>query len=168
MPLALLERFRQAFFSLAVLLGFAAAWVAGRNFRAPALPLGEKERLEKPFPSPKVPRTVQREDPSLFDAGLWEEIRRMMREAVDCEMAFAQDVLGFGVIGLSPRDMQNYLEFIADQRLLALGDRPLFGSRNPFGFMDLQDTQELTNFFERRVSAYQVNVTGDVAFNENF
>ena len=30
-----------------------------------------------------------------------------------------------------------------------------------------QDVQELTNFFEKRVSAYQVGVTGDVAFNES-
>jgi len=34
--------------------------------------------------------------------------------------------------------------------------------------MDLQDVQELSNFFERRVSAYQVGVTGDVCFDHNF
>jgi ribonucleoside-diphosphate reductase beta chain len=43
-----------------------------------------------------------------------------------------------------------------------------FGSRNPFPFMDLQDVQELTNFFERRVSAYQVGVQGEVAFDQAF
>ena len=41
-------------------------------------------------------------------------------------------------------------------------------SKNPFAFMDLQDVQELANFFERRVSAYQVAVAGDVSFNEAF
>ena len=40
--------------------------------------------------------------------------------------------------------------------------------RNPFSFMDLQDVQELTNFFERKVSAYQVAVQGDVAFDHAF
>jgi ribonucleoside-diphosphate reductase beta chain len=35
---------------------------------------------------------------------------------------------------------------------------PVFGAKNPFGFMELPDVQELTNFFERRVSAYQVAV----------
>ena len=34
--------------------------------------------------------------------------------------------------------------------------------------MELQDVQELANFFERRVSAYQVGVTGDVVFGEDF
>ena len=43
-----------------------------------------------------------------------------------------------------------------------------YGSKNPFSFMDLQDVQELTNFFERRVSAYQVGVTGAVALDAAF
>lgn len=34
--------------------------------------------------------------------------------------------------------------------------------------MSLQDVQELTNFFERRVSAYQVAVEGEVRFDEPF
>jgi ribonucleotide reductase beta subunit family protein with ferritin-like domain len=43
-----------------------------------------------------------------------------------------------------------------------------FGARNPFSFMELQDVQELTNFFERKVSAYQVAVQGEVAFDQTF
>ncbi len=49
-----------------------------------------------------------------------------------------------------------------------LGITPLNGSRNPFAFMELQDVQELSNFFERRVSAYQVAVPGSVSFDEDF
>lgn len=41
-------------------------------------------------------------------------------------------------------------------------------ARNPFPFMDLQAVQELTNFFERRASAYQVGVQGEVAFDAAF
>ena len=40
---------------------------------------------------------------------------------------------------------------------------PVYGSKNPFAFMELQDVQELSNFFERRVSAYQVGVSGSVS-----
>jgi ribonucleoside-diphosphate reductase beta chain len=49
--------------------------------------------------------------------------------------------------------------------------QPIFGVdalHSDFGFMELQDVQELTNFFERRVSAYQVAVTGEVAFHDDF
>ncbi len=111
---------------------------------------------------------VRLEEPALFDESLQAQVETMMREAVDCEMNFAEDLLGQGVAGLASRDMRAYLEFVADQRLVALGWPPLFGSRNPFHFMDLQDVQELANFFERRVSAYQVAVTGSVTLTEDF
>ena len=112
--------------------------------------------------------TVRREEPGLFDASFAQEVVEMLRDAVDCEMAFAEDVLGGGIAGLSTRDMRRYLEYVADRRLEALGLAPVFGARNPFDFMALQDVQELANFFERRVSAYQVGVTGAVAFSEDF
>jgi ribonucleoside-diphosphate reductase beta chain len=111
---------------------------------------------------------VRREEPDLFDDTLRRDITRMIDEAVECEMAFAEDVLGFGIAGLSEKDMRSYLEYVADQRLVTLGISPVYLSKNPFGFMELQDVQELTNFFERRVAAYQVGVTGEVSFNEDF
>lgn len=112
--------------------------------------------------------TVRREEPDLFDAELEAQIVAMLRGAIECETTFAQDVLGMGVAGLSLANLCSYLEYVADRRLEALGIAPVYGSRNPFAFMDLQDVQELTNFFERRVSAYQLGVTGAVAFGEEF
>lgn len=112
--------------------------------------------------------TIRREEPELFDDRLKRQIQEMIGEAVDCETQFAEDLLSGGVAGLSVADMRQYLEFVADQRLTMLGLTPRFGARNPFAFMDLQDVQELANFFERRVSAYQVGVEGDVVFDEAF
>lgn len=115
-----------------------------------------------------VVKQVRKEEADLFDAGLERQIAEMLDEAVDCEVQFAEDILSGGVPGLSVTNMRQYLEFIADQRLMMLGLQKIYGARNPFSFMDLQDVQELTNFFERRVSAYQVAVAGDVVFNEAF
>ncbi|HEX6764882.1 MAG TPA: ribonucleotide-diphosphate reductase subunit beta [Polyangiaceae bacterium] len=115
-----------------------------------------------------VVKVVRSEEPELFDAELEADIRAMMNEAVACETLFAEDLLAGGVAGLSVRDVRQYLEFTADQRLLTLGLPKQFGAKNPFSFMDLQDVQELANFFERRVSAYQVGVTGEVAFDAAF
>ncbi len=112
--------------------------------------------------------TVRKEEPGLFDTELQQQVVTMLEEAVDCEMRFAEDVLSGGVVGLSTRDMRQYLEYCADQRLAQLGMPRHFGASNPFGFMDLQDVQEVTNFFERRVSAYQVGVSGEVAFDASF
>jgi len=112
--------------------------------------------------------TVRREEPDLFDDELHDQVRQMLREAVDAETKFAEDLLTQGVAGLSLPDMRSYLEHVADRRLAALGLAPEFNAKNPFGFMELQDVQELSNFFERRVSAYQVAVTGTVSFDEDF
>ena len=92
----------------------------------------------------------------------------MIVEAVDVETQFARDVLSGGVAGMSVADTRSYLEFVADQRLAQLGLPKNFGSKNPFSFMELQDVQELTNFFERTVAAYQVGIEGEVAFDEDF
>ena len=115
-----------------------------------------------------VIKEVRNEEPELFDEQLTRQIVQMIDEAVTCEMQFAEDILSGGVSGLSIADMRQYLEFIADQRLVMLGLQKVYGAKNPFSFMDLQDVQELANFFERRVSAYQVAVAGDVSFNEAF
>ncbi len=112
--------------------------------------------------------TVRAEDPDLFDDDLAQQITAMIEEAVDCEEQFARDILGQGVPGMSTVDTRAYLEFVADQRMMQLGLPRRYGSKNPFAFMELQDVQELTNFFERTVAAYQMGVEGDVAFDEEF
>lgn len=116
----------------------------------------------------EVVNKVRTEQPELFDDNLNRQIVEMLDEAVTCEMQFAEDILSGGISGLSTGDMRQYLEYIADQRLAMLGLQKVYGAKNPFSFMDLQDVQELANFFERRVSAYQVAVAGDVSFNEAF
>lgn len=116
----------------------------------------------------EVVRVAREEEPSLFDKTTKNQVIQMLDEAIECEMVFAKDVLNLGVAGMSEKDMRQYLEFIADQRLLSLSIDPVYKKKNPFSFMELQDVQELTNFFERRVSAYQMGVTGDVSFNEDF
>lgn len=116
----------------------------------------------------EVVNTIRVEEPDLFDDDLSQRIVEMIEEAVECEHRFAQDVLSQGVAGMSTADTRTYLEFIADQRLMQLGLSKRYGAKNPFDFMELQDVQELTNFFERTVAAYQVGVEGDVAFDEDF
>lgn len=116
----------------------------------------------------RVIAIVKEEEPDLWDAALETKIINMLDEAIDCEMGFSHDLLSEGVAGLTTKDMRSYLQYIADIRLAALGMPAHYGSKNPFDFMELQDAQELANFFERRVSAYQVAVTGDVRFDQAF
>lgn len=116
----------------------------------------------------EVINTVRREEPGLFNEQMNEMVIQMMEDAIECEMAFAKDILDHGVAGLSLKDMRQYLEFVADQRLESLHIPPRYNVKNPFPFMELQDMQELANFFERRVSAYQTGISGSVSFDETF
>ncbi|WP_259402734.1 ribonucleotide-diphosphate reductase subunit beta [Microbispora sp. H10670] len=116
----------------------------------------------------EVVDTVRREEPDLFDDELAGRVVRMMEEAVAAELAFARDLCGDGTGGMTVDNMRRYLEYVADRRLARLGLPARYGTANPFPFMEFQDVQELANFFERRVSAYQVAVEGEVAFDEAF
>jgi ribonucleoside-diphosphate reductase beta chain len=116
----------------------------------------------------EVIEQIRNEEPDLFDEHLQSRVIEMLSEAVECEYQFAADVLSEGVPGMSLSDTREYLQYVADMRLATLGMPRVFGSSNPFGFMELQDVQELTNFFERKVAAYQVGVAGEVSFEEDF
>jgi ribonucleoside-diphosphate reductase beta chain len=84
----------------------------------------------------EVIATARRERPELFDDRFGQRVTEMIREAVDCELTFAEDTLGMGVTGLSINSMREYLEYVADRRLMALQLPPVYGSRNPFAFME--------------------------------
>ncbi len=116
----------------------------------------------------EVIHTARREEPHLFNDQMNHMVTQMLDDAIETEMAFAQDILEHGIAGLSQKDMRQYLQFVADQRLESLSIPAKYHVKNPFPFMELQDVQELANFFERRVSAYQMGVSGQVAFDEIF
>jgi len=111
---------------------------------------------------------IRKEEPHLFSSDFNDHITGMFHEAIDCEMCFAKEILDSGVSGLSLKDMKSYLQYIANLRLERLNISGPFKAKNPFDFMELQDTQELTNFFERRVAAYQKGIKGEVSFDESF
>lgn len=114
---------------------------------------------------------IRNEYPEIFNADLEAKVERMIAEALEVEMAFCEDALSFGISGMSPSLMKEYLEYVADQRFVQLGYKKRYNARNPFAFMVLQDVQPLTNFFEKRVTEYQKGFgasSGAVVFNETF
>ena len=141
--------------------GLLAGLAAGTNW------VFRDESMHMAF-AMKVIETVRKEDPAVFNEQMEEMVIQMLEDAIDCEMTFAEDLVSNGIAGLSLNEMRQYLEFIADQRLESLSIPARYNTKNPFGFMELQDMQELANFFERRVSAYQTGVSGQVSFDESF
>ena len=82
-------------------------------------------------------------------------IHDLIGEAVEVEKAFVCDALPVSLIGMNAPLMSQYIEFVADRLLLDLGYRSLFGSKNPFDWMDMISLEGKTNFFEKRVGEYQ-------------
>ncbi|CAE6523565.1 unnamed protein product [Rhizoctonia solani] len=83
-----------------------------------------------------------------------ETVRRIIVEAVAIEQEFLTDALPVGLIGMNAKLMCQYIEFVADRLLVALGNQKEYQSTNPFDFMDMISLQGKTNFFEKRVSDY--------------
>ena len=83
-------------------------------------------------------------------------VHAIVRGAVDVEHVFVKESLQVGLIGLSPSMMCEYVEFVADHLCHMLGVAPLYNTPNPLLFMENISLQGKTNFFESRVSQYQL------------
>ena len=84
-----------------------------------------------------------------------ERVLQIILEAVEIEKEFVTDSLPVDLIGMNARLMQQYIEFVADRLLVALGVQKHFNATNPFDFMEMISLEGKTNFFEKRVSEYQ-------------
>jgi len=84
-----------------------------------------------------------------------ELVHEIVRGAVEVEKAFICDALPCGLIGMNADQMTQYIQFVADRLLTALGHPVLYRATNPFDWMELISLQGKTNFFEKRVGEYQ-------------
>ena len=83
------------------------------------------------------------------------EVQAIIREAVVFEKEFVSDALPVSLIGMNAALMCEYIEFVADRLLVALGCEKVYFANNPFPFMEMISLQGKTNFFEKRVAEYQ-------------
>ena len=84
-----------------------------------------------------------------------ETVREIIADAVTIEKEFVSDALPVNLIGMNSDLMCQYIEFVADRLLVALGNTKLFNVENPFPWMEMISLQGKTNFFEKRVGDYQ-------------
>jgi len=78
----------------------------------------------------------------------------IIREATEIEKSFITDSLPCRLIGMNAKLMTQYVEFVADRLCVQLGYDKIYGSHNPFDFMELISVETKTNFFERTNSEY--------------
>jgi ribonucleoside-diphosphate reductase subunit M2 len=82
------------------------------------------------------------------------KIAEIVREAVEIENEFITESLPCRLIGMNAKLMTQYIEFVGDRLCLQLGIDKIYGSSNPFDFMELISLESKSNFFERTVSEY--------------
>jgi ribonucleoside-diphosphate reductase subunit M2 len=82
-------------------------------------------------------------------------VQDIIAEAVTIEQEFLTDALPCALLGMNATLMKQYIEFVADRLLLALGNSKFYHVTNPFDFMENISLAGKTNFFEKRVGDYQ-------------
>lgn len=82
-------------------------------------------------------------------------VHKIIKEAVECERYFITEALPVSLIGMNMTLMGQYIQFVADRLLHALGCEKLYDVENPFDWMEMISLQGKTNFFEKRVGEYQ-------------
>jgi len=97
-----------------------------------------------------------------------EELRGLMREAIDLEKEFIRDCLPVNSIGLSVDDFLTYIDYIADRRLESCGLATFAaGIKNPLPWLaEMMDIKKEQNFFEGRVTEYQKASSLNVAHDD--
>ncbi|KAK2604832.1 hypothetical protein N8I77_007730 [Diaporthe amygdali] len=84
-----------------------------------------------------------------------QRVQDIITEAVTIEKEFLTEALPCALLGMNSNLMKQYIEFVADRLLVALGNEKVYKSTNPFDFMENISLGGKTNFFEKRVGDYQ-------------
>ena len=82
-------------------------------------------------------------------------IEEIITDAVSIEKEFLTEALPCALLGMNATLMKQYIEFVADRLLVALGNEKVYKTANPFDFMENISLGGKTNFFEKRVGEYQ-------------
>jgi len=99
---------------------------------------------------------IKEENPEIWTPEFRTRIIGLVREAVELEIAYAQDCLPNGILGLNSGLFRDYVQHISDRRLERIGLPVQYGSSNPFPWMsETMDLAKEKNFFETRVIEYQ-------------
>ena len=97
-----------------------------------------------------------------------DRIHEIVKSAVAIEKEFIIDALPCKLIGMDSQKMSQYIEYVADRLLKQLGVPIVWGTQNPFDWMEAISLEGKTNFFEGRVSEYNKHEAGEVTFDEDF
>ncbi|MDX8048863.1 ribonucleotide-diphosphate reductase subunit beta [Lentzea sp. BCCO 10_0798] len=100
---------------------------------------------------------IKIENPHLWNDVFQKEVRTMLAEGCELEIAYGRDTMPNGILGLNAELCEQYMRFITNRRCAQLGLEPVWEPvENPFPWMsEMMDLKKEKNFFETRVIEYQ-------------
>ena len=100
--------------------------------------------------------TLKRERPDLFTDELKDEVYTMFENAVELEVQWGQYITQGQILGLTDAILEQYIKYLADNRLSAVGMEKLYNVEHPIKWVDdfSKFNDQKTNFFEGTVANY--------------
>jgi ribonucleoside-diphosphate reductase beta chain len=101
-------------------------------------------------------RSVKREHPEIFTKEFNDEIYTMFKEAVELEASWGKYITQGQILGLTNDIIEQYIKYLADERLHAVGMNKLYNVEHPIKWVDNfgKFNDQKTNFFEGNVTNY--------------
>jgi len=109
--------------------------------------------------------TTRKEHPELFDKQMEEDVKEMFKKAVELEGAWGRYITEGQILGLTDEIITQYIQYLADKRLTAVGYEKLYNVDNPIKWVDnfAKFNDQKTNFFEGNVTNYS---KGNIDFDD--
>lgn len=111
--------------------------------------------------------SLRKERPDLFTEQLKSEVVEMFKEAVELEAAWGKYITQGQILGLTDAILEQYIQYLADDRLSSVGFAKLYNVSNPIKWVDdfSKFNDQKTNFFEGTVANYS---KGSLSFDDDF
>jgi len=111
--------------------------------------------------------SLKKERPELFTQELKNEVIEMFKQAVALEVAWGKYITGGQILGLTDDIIEQYIKYLADDRLASVGFAKLYNVANPIKWVDdfSKFNDQKTNFFEGTVANYS---KGSLSFDDDF
>jgi len=109
--------------------------------------------------------STRKERPDLFTKELEEKVRVMFRRAVELEASWGSYITQGQILGFTEGIITQYIQYLADKRLEAVGYAPMYNVKHPIPWVDgyASFNDQRTNFFEGNVVNYS---KGSIDFDD--
>jgi len=149
--------------------GFAAMYALGKSGKmlgsSQMIKFIQRDEVTHLLLFQNLINSTKQERPELFTKELEEEVRAMFRQAVDLEASWGAYVTDGQILGLTKDIIRQYIEYLADRRLEAVGYEIEYGVKHPIPWVDAYSSfnDQRTNFFEGNVINYS---KGSIDFDD--